>query len=170
MDTGASTVLEKGKKYFLFPNGPEHYYVSKLPKESSNHGCFHKSLFKLVREDEWPPEPAADSIPELDSSKVYKARLIWRKRGYEQIQLGTYYLHPAGTHAYVYRDKQLKKCVGCFPVHWFEGFKEIVTDESETNEPIFETNGMIDETEVPERETKEETYETFEQMSIFDFV
>jgi hypothetical protein len=163
VDTAATTVLEKGKKYFLFSNGPDHYYVSKLPKTSAHQGCFHKSLFQIVREDEWPPEPAADNVPVLDSSKVYKARLVWRKRGYEQVKLGTYYLQPKKTHAYVYRDKQLKKCVGCFPLHWFVEFREVDADEDETNEVVFEI-------EAPERETKEEMPEHFEQMCIFDFI
>jgi hypothetical protein len=162
VDASLTMVLEKGKKYFLFLNGPDHYYVSKLPKASAHQGCFHKSLFKLVQEEEWPPEPPADNVPALDSSKVYKARLIWRKRGYEQIQLGTYYLQPSGTHAYFYYDKELKRLGGCFPLHWFEDFREVDANENETNEVVFET-------EVPERET-EETPKVFEQMSIFDFV
>ncbi|WP_144319586.1 hypothetical protein [Parageobacillus genomosp. 1] len=120
-------------------------------------------MFKLVQEDEWPPEPDAHSIPALDSSKIYAAKLVWRKRGYKHIALGTYYLQPVGTHAYVYRDKQLKKCVGCFPLHWFEGFREVNAEENETNEVVFET-------EVLECETKEKKHEIFEQMSIFDFV
>jgi hypothetical protein len=163
VDTVATTVLEKGKKYFLFSNGPDHYYVSKLPKASAHQGCFHKSLFQIVQEDEWPPEPATDSIPVLDSSKIYVAKLIWRKRGYEQVKLGTYYLQPARTHAYVYQDKQLNKCVGCFPLHWFDDFREVNAEETETNEVIFETEAL-------ECETKEEIPENFEQMSIFDFV
>jgi hypothetical protein len=163
VDTGITTVLEKGKKYFLFSNGPDHYYVSKLPKASAHQGCFHKSLFKLVQKDEWPPEPPANSIPALDSSKIYAAKLIWRKRGYQQVKLGTYYLQPARTHVYVYRDKQLKKCVGCFPLHWFEDFREVNADEDETNEVVLET-------EVPKCETEEEIPENFEQMCIFDFI
>jgi hypothetical protein len=161
IDAGATTILEKGKKYFLFSNGHDHYYVSKFPKASSHQGCFHKSLFQVVQEDEWPPEPSADTVPVLNSSKVYKARPIWRKRGYQQIKLGTYYLQPLGTHAYVYRDKQLKKCVGCFPLHWFEGFREVDADESETNEVVFETEAL-------ECEAKEEEHEIFEQMCTFD--
>jgi hypothetical protein len=168
VDTGITTVLEKGKKYFLFPIGSEHYYVSKFPRETSHCGCFHKSLFRIVQEDDWPPEPPADSIPVLDSSKIYEAKLIWRKRGYEHVALGMYYLKTSKTHAYVYRDKQLKKCVGCFPLHWFAEFREV--DADETNEVVFETNEVIVETEVTEHETKEEKHETFEQMSIFDFV
>ncbi|UYL93726.1 hypothetical protein NIIg32_gp61 [Parageobacillus phage vB_PtoS_NIIg3.2] len=163
VDTGETTVLEKGKKYFLFPGGSNNYYVSKFPNANAHTGCFHKSLFQIVQEDEWPPEPSSDNVPVLDSSKIYAAKLIWRKQGYQQVKLGTYYLQPKKTHAYVYRDKQLNKCIGCFPLHWFAEFREVNVEETETNEGIVET-------EVPEHETKEEMPENFEQMSIFDFV
>jgi hypothetical protein len=162
VDTGETTVLEKGKKYFLFPSSPNYYYVSKFSNVNAHTGCFHKSLFQIVQGDEWPPEPVANNVPALDSSKIYAAKLIWRKRGYQQVELGTYYLQPKQTHAYVYRDKQLKKCVGCFPLHWFDGFREINADETETNAAIFETEAL-------ECETKEEMPKNFEQMSIFDF-
>jgi hypothetical protein len=163
VDTGETTVLEKGKKYFLFPGGSNNYYVSKFPNANAHTGCFRKSLFQIVQGDEWPPEPVADNVPALDSSKIYAAKLIWRKRGYQQVELGTYYLQPKQTHAYVYRDKQLKKCVGCFPLHWFAEFREVDEEEDETNEVVFETKE-------PEREIKEENPETFEQMCIFDFI
>jgi hypothetical protein len=163
IDASLTMVLEKGKTYFLFPIGSDHYYVSRFPKANAHTGCFHKSLFQIVQKDEWPPEPAADNVPVLDSSKIYAAKLVWRKRGYQQVKLGAYYLQPAGTHAYVHRDKQLKKRVGCFPLHWFEDFREVNVEETETNEAVLET-------EVSERETKEEMPENFEQMSIFDFV
>jgi hypothetical protein len=163
VDTGETTVLEKGKKYFLFPGGPDHYYVSRFPKANAHTGCFHKSLFQIVQEDEWPPEPSTDNVPVLDSSKIYAAKLIWRKRGYEQFPLSMYYLRLSKTHAYVYRDKQLEKCIGCFPLHWFAEFREVYEEESEANEVIFETEAL-------ECEIKEETPKNFEQMSIFDFV
>lgn len=161
MDTGETTVLEKGKKYFLFPGGSNNYYVSKFPNANAHTGCFHKSLFQIVQEDEWPPEPVADNVPVLDSSKIYEAKLIWRTRGYRDTKLGTYYLRPARTHAYFYYDKQLKRFGGCFPLHWFEGFREVDADE---------TNDAVLETETLECEIKEEMPENFEQMSIFDFV
>lgn len=259
MDTGETTVLEKGKNYFLFPSGLDHYYVSKFPRETAHCGCFHKSLFQIVqekeslqkgdkvyhvykggsyveaviediqddryvvidqthakkgrktfipvslaseslvkdreeaeklaeqyrqqqekewhdwitgcitKEDEWPPEPPANPIPALDYSKIYAAKLIWRKRGYKHVALGMYFLQPKQTHAYVYRDKQLNKCVGCFPLHWFAEFREVDEVENVTDEGIFETNSAIFETEVLECETKEEIPKNFEQMSIFDF-
>ena len=163
VDTGETTVLEKGKKYFLFPGGSNNYYVSKFPNANAHTGCFCESLFQIVQEDEWPPEPPVGNVPELDSSKIYVAKLIWRKRGYEQVKLGTYYLQPKKTHAYVYRDKQLNKCIGCFPLHWFAEFREVNVEETETNEAVFETEAL-------ECETKEEMPENYEQMSIFDFV
>lgn len=170
VDTAATTVLEKGKTYFLFPGGPNHYYVSKFPKENSHCGCFRKSLFQIVQEDEWPPEPPMHNVPVLDSSKIYEAKLIWRTRGYRDTKLGMYYLRPSGTHAYFYHDKELKRQGGCFPLHWFAEFREVNGEENETNEAVLETNEAIVETEAPKCETEEEKYETFEQMSIFDFV
>jgi hypothetical protein len=163
VDASLTMVLEKGKKYFLFPSGPDHYYVSKLPKANAHTGCFHKSLFQIVQEDEWPPEPSADNVPVLDSSKIYAAKLIWRKRGYEQFPLATYYLRPSRTHAYVFRDRQLEKCIGCFPLHWFAEFREMNADEDEINEVVLETKTL-------EREIEEEKPEMFEQMNIFDFM
>ncbi|WP_420768741.1 hypothetical protein ACNR9V_03165 [Parageobacillus thermoglucosidasius] len=163
VDTAATTVLEKGKTYFLFSNGSDHYYVSRFPKAGSHFGCFRKSLFQIVQEDEWPPEPPADNVPVLDSSKIYEAKLIWTTRGYQAKLGGTYYLRPSGTHAYFYHDKQLKRLGGCFPLHWFDGFREVNADEDETNEAVLETKAL-------ERETEEEKPEMFEQMSIFDFV
>jgi hypothetical protein len=164
VDVSLTMVLEKGKKYFLFPGGPDHYYVSRFPKTNAHTGCFHKSLFQIVQEDEWPPEPPVDSIPALDSSKIYEAKLIWRTRGYRDTKLGTYYLRPSGIHAYFfYYDKELKRHGGCFPLHWFEDFREVGADEDETNEVVLETEAL-------ECETKEEMPETFEQMCIFDFI
>jgi hypothetical protein len=163
VDASLTMVLEEGKKYFLFPGGPDHYYVSRFPNANAHTGCFRKSLFQIVQEDEWPPEPAADNVPALDSSKIYAAKLIWRKRGYQQVKLGTYYLQPVRTHAHVYRDKQLKKCVGCFPLHWFAEFREMNADEDEINEVVLETKTL-------EREIEEEKPEMFEQMNIFDFM
>lgn len=74
IDIGETTVLEKGKTYFLFPNGSTHYYVSKFQNKNSHFGCFRKSFFQIVQEDEWSPEPPADNVPSLDSSKIYEAR------------------------------------------------------------------------------------------------
>jgi hypothetical protein len=169
VDTSATTVLEKGKTYFLFSNGKDHYYVSRFPKAGSHFGCFRKSLFQ-IQEEEWPPEPPADNVPALDSSKIYEAKLIWRTRGYRDTKLGTYYLRPNGTHAYFWHDRKLKRPGGCFPLHWFADFREMDEEETETNEVVFETNEAIVETEVTEHETKEETPKNFEQMSIFDLL
>lgn len=156
VDPAATTVLEKDRKYFLFPAGANHYYVSRFPKANAHTGCFHKSLFQVVPEDEWPPEPAADNVPVLDSSKIYEAKLIWRTRGYRDTKLGTYYLRPDGTHAYFWHDRKLKRPGGCFPLHWFTEFREVNAEETETKAPEHETKG-----EIPEK---------FEQINIFDFI
>ncbi|MEC1744145.1 hypothetical protein [Schinkia azotoformans] len=48
IDTGQTTVLEKGKSYFLFPNGPIHFYVSKFPNRDSHRGCFSGKYFQII--------------------------------------------------------------------------------------------------------------------------
>lgn len=75
IDAGATTVLEKGKTYFLFSNGKDHYYVSRFPKAGAHFGCFRKSLFQIVQEDEWPPEPSADNVPVAEKNKTNEAVL-----------------------------------------------------------------------------------------------
>jgi hypothetical protein len=156
--------LRKGKSIFSSQTVPIIITFQSLPKASSHQVCFHKSLFELVQEDEWPPEPSADSVSALDSSKVYKARLVWRKRGYEQIKLGTYYLQPSGGTC-VFLMRQAAKKVGwlCFPLHWFAEFREVDTVQNETDEIVLETEAL-------ECETKEEAHEIFEQMCIFNFI
>ena len=162
VDVGGTTFLEKGKTYFLFPNGPRHYYVSRFPKAHAHMGCFRSSLFGIIqeREDEWSPEPPADSIPTLDRSKVYTARLIWRERGYVSVPLATYYLKLLDTHAYFYYDSSMKQLGGCFPLHWFQDFREVCT--AETNSQIIK--------EADSETFYREPSGTFEQMCIFDFI
>lgn len=175
VDPAATTVLEKDRKYFLFPAGANHYYVSRFPNAGSHCGCFRKSLFQIVqdeqyqqqqekerhdwigrkrlskelttKEDEWPPEPPAYNVPTLDSSKIYKAKLIWTTRAYKT-ELGTYFLKPIEKNAYVfreYRDKQLKKHVGCFPLHWFTDFREVDANdvENEMKDDVSEINDYL---------------------------
>lgn len=136
IDTGGAAVLVQDKKYFLFPNGTTHFYVSKFPNPGAHFGCFQDKLFQVVVEEEWPEEPMEIEI-ELVKDKIYSAELIWRMKGYQGKKLGIYYLKPGRTHADFYFDKQLKKHGGCFPLHWFKDFVEIeqeqehVTDVSE---------------------------------------
>jgi hypothetical protein len=163
IDIGETTVLEKGKTYFLFPNGSTHYYVSKFQNKNSHFGCFRKSFFQIVQKDEWSPEPPADNVPSLDSSKIYEAILIWREKGYHATIGSTYYLRPRGTHATFYHDRNLKRLGGCFPLHWFTDFREINKEDTETNETIVEAK-------VPKYETEEEIPASYKQTTIFDFL
>lgn len=146
----AETGLIVGEKYYLFPNGPNYYYASKFPTEGSYMGIFQARRFRVIEEEEWPPEPDP-IVPELDKDKIYKAKLIWRQEGYKSTQLKEYYIKQNQTHCYFYYDSELKKCGGCYPLHWFEKFREI----SNHNESIQEKLEI------------EPKIEKFEQLSLF---
>ncbi|WP_458412756.1 hypothetical protein ACNQFZ_18390 [Schinkia sp. CFF1] len=49
IDTGQTTVLEKGKLYFLFQNGETHFYVSKFPRIDSHTGCYKANRFQIIQ-------------------------------------------------------------------------------------------------------------------------
>lgn len=138
IDTGGSTVLEKGEVYHLFLNGPDHFYVSKFDNKNAHFGCFGRRFFEPVLEieqdhnEDWPPEPIeTQEIMRLDRSKIYKASLIWREKGYQGKELKDYYIKPLKTHAYFYHDEKLQRSGGCFPLKWFTNFEEIEYQECE---------------------------------------
>ncbi len=130
INQGQTSVLEKGKSYFLFPNGTQHYYVSNFPNQNAHKGCFQMKYFQLVQKEEWPAEPEMKDLS-LDREKVYKANLVWRKPGYKCVQLKDYYVQPKNTHGNFYKDSNLKKFGGCFPLHWFTDFTEVDPDANE---------------------------------------
>lgn len=47
VDAGSSTVLAKGREYFVFENGTNHFYVAKKNNPKAHFGCFRQELFKL---------------------------------------------------------------------------------------------------------------------------
>jgi hypothetical protein len=116
--------VEEGRQYFLFPNGEDHVYASRFQDEKAHFGCFSRKVFRIVQEEEWPPEPTIDHVREIDRERIYRARLIWRRPGYKYKELTEYYLQPKQTHAYFFFDSELKDCGGCFPLHWFDDFQE----------------------------------------------
>jgi hypothetical protein len=123
-------LMEKGKTYYLFPNGPDHVYVSRFDNPGAHFGCFERSRFNELTEekqaDPWPPEPPV-IIPNLDREKLYKARLIWRESFYKGKELGEYYITPLESSCFFYRNPGKERFCGCFPIHWFEGFAEVET-------------------------------------------
>lgn len=124
---GQTAVLERGKRYFLFHAGSNHFYVSNFPNPNAHKGCFQAKYFQLVEKEEWPQEPEIKSI-NLDPEKLYKAKLIWRKPGYKSTELKEYYLRPKITHGTFYHESHLKECGGCFPLYWFSDFEEVSLD------------------------------------------
>lgn len=144
------TGLIAGEKYYLFPNGPNYYYASRFPSEGSHMGIFHARRFQVVEEEEWLPEPD-QIIPEISKSKVYRATLIWRPEGHQTTKLKEYFIKRSQTHCHFYYDANLKKCGGCFPLHWFDNFRE-VNNHNES---------------VQEKVESEPKIEQFEQLSLF---
>lgn len=160
VDPGQTAVLEKYKKYYLFPNGINHFYVSNFPSNCSHMGCFQSAYFQILKKEEWPPEPAVKSVI-LDPQKVYSAKLIWRKPGYKFVELKDYYLRLCKTHVDVFKEINLSQYCGCLPVHWFTNFREIET-ETAGIEPVLEEN-------VPICTESEPKITKYEQLSLFDF-
>ncbi len=124
VETGQTTTLVEGKQYYLFPKGMKHYLVSKFPSENAHMGCFRSGYFQVIEKELWPEEPMVKDIS-LDSERLYKARLIWRREGYKGAELKEYFLRPKKTHAYFYHNERLEHFCGCFPLHWFSDFEEL---------------------------------------------
>lgn len=153
VNKGDSTVLVVGEPYFLFPNGEDHYYVSKFPNCGAHTGCFQSSLFQILTNDE------QDSSLSLNKNNVYRAKLIWRKEGYKNIELKEYYLVPHKTHADFYDEQALKVYRGCFPLHWFTDFIEVINIIEKTRiEKVIVDN-------VPPEE--DDLIQEYEQLTLF---
>jgi hypothetical protein len=168
VDPGQTEVLEKGKTYYLFLNGNEHYYVSVFPSQNAHKGCFQTKYFQVIERDSYPQEPAARPI-HLDPNKVYKADLIWAKPGYRPFTSKEYYIKPRTTHGYFYHDINLTKPGGCFPLHWFDNFIEIDVQVSVTVPIVVESVMKLDKIEPTLNEIVHEISksEQYEQLSLF---
>lgn len=155
-----SQVLEAGRVYYLFPVGPSHFYVSKFNKKEAHCGAFHAERFQILEDEkkaqDWPPEPPEREI-NLDNNKIYVAELIWRRPGYKDKELGTYYIKPGKTHGKFYKNPDLSGFGGSFPLHWFDNFREHILPAYQEQEPIKE-------------EPEELPQDHWEQTSIFDFL
>lgn len=153
-DNTNSLVLSIGKRYFLFPNGPNHYYVSRFPNEGSHTGSFQSKHFQIKE-------------LQLDQDKVYKARLIWTQPGYRRsTEFKDYYISPRKTHGYFYHDSKLTKCGGCFPLTWFDEFEEVAIEEEESAIEAKETATEAVES-VPFLEVSVQEPLNYEQLTFF---
>jgi len=134
IDKGDAAGLVEETKYYLFPNGESHFYVSKFPNSEAHQGCFRADLFKIINDNEDPEEPEEKQIT-LDPTKIYRAKLIWRSPGYRSNnELKEYFIRPLKKHGYYYKDPNLKQFKGCFPLHWFEKFEEVDIQSIDTVE------------------------------------
>lgn len=64
VDASQSWMLETGKEYFVLPNGPKAFYVSKFDKLPENHfGSFSKDRFEVLELADSPPaEPEEEDL------------------------------------------------------------------------------------------------------------
>lgn len=177
VNAGATVSLERDQKYFLFPNGKDHYYVSNFPNLNAHKGCFQAILFKPVKEEEWPEEPnGVTLIKDFDSEKIYKASLIWRKPE-STAKLKDYYLRLNSNHL-PYKVKLVSSCyvyeqfengdyaefAGCLPLHWFSNITEVQPEELIHND---EQEELQLETEPTTLEEIALEYTICEQLTLF---
>ena len=176
VDTANTTVLVEGQTYFLFPNGPNHFYVSVFPNRKAHKGCYQSGCFQIVEKiikEEWPAEPKGPRlVSDYDKEKVYKAQLIWRKPGYIGTELKEYYirLKVEYTEGKVkinlvdscyfydrYVNGKYEGFRGCFPLHWFGKLEEVLdtyNQEFSEKEQIVVTEPVVN---------------GYEKLSLFDF-
>ncbi|MEY8346449.1 hypothetical protein [Niallia circulans] len=174
VDTANTTVLVEGQTYFLFPNGPNYFYVSEFPDSKAHKGCYQSSCFQIIKKpkEEWPAEPKGPRlVSDYDKEKVYKAQLVWRKPGYRGTELKEYFIrlkveYPEqklkinlvdSCYFYnQYENGQFKGFRGCFPLHWFGEMEEVLdtyNQEFSEKEQIVVTEPVIN---------------GYEQLSLFD--
>jgi hypothetical protein len=163
-DLGQTAVLELGKSYYLFPNDTQHYYVSKFPNRDSHKGCFQAKYFQIIEKDTRSSEPEMREF-RLDHGKLFKAELIWRKRGYKTVELKEFFIRPLTTHGDFYHDINFSKLGGCFPLHWFTNFVEVQQGAIEQENSDFYIKPS--EIEPVLLESKPKTIK-YVQLSLFD--
>ncbi|MGH0939937.1 hypothetical protein ACQVTS_01045 [Bacillus mycoides] len=133
IDVDHSALLGINEEYFLFPEKPDHYFVSKFNRKESHFGCYPAERFQVVEKAVWTPEPQVNK-PNLDKGVLYRAQLIWRKKGYKNKPLKDYIIKPKGNHCFFWHDRERKKLCGCFPIHWFANFEELAAEQEEIKE------------------------------------
>lgn len=80
VDSTNSAVLEVSREYFLFPNGPNAYYVSKFDRETAHFGCFQAKRFEVLEMEEGPSEPnnkVPDDIVETEQLSLFEE--LWQE-------------------------------------------------------------------------------------------
>lgn len=159
-----SEVLTAGNYYYLFPAGGQSYYVSNFPNKGAHTGCYQVAYFDDVSEviEEAHKEEDKTSGTPLKEGKYYTADLIYCKPFYTT-PLTRYYLQAGKTHAFFWKDPNLKVFRGCFPLEWFDHFKRF--------EPIITEEEAASISEPEEELIDEELEAVFEseQLSLFDF-
>lgn len=174
VDIANTTVLIEGQTYFLFPNGPNYFYVSVFPDSKAHKGCYQSRCFQIIKKikEEWPAEPKGPClVSDYDKEKVYKAQLVWRKPGYRGTELKEYFIrlkveYPEqklkinlvdSCYFYdQYENGQFEGFRGCFPLHWFGEMEEVLDTY---NQEFSEKEQIV---------CAEPVVNGYEQLSLFD--
>mgnify|MGYP005829165833 CR=1 FL=1 len=143
----SADVLLQGESYYLFPNGPNHFYVSNFPNHGAHKGCYHAERFHVKHNE-----------IELHKYKLYSAELIYTELGYGTKRFQRYFIRPSKTHCYFYKDAEQKKLMGCYPKGWFTNFEVV---------KAFKEEELADFTELEDLDDLSES-ESFEQLSLFE--
>ncbi|MGG5766629.1 hypothetical protein [Bacillus wiedmannii] len=133
IDVDHSALLGINEEYFLFPAKPNHYFVSKFDRKESHFGCYPAERFQVVEKEVWTPEPQVNTL-NVDQGLLYRAKLIWRTKGYKDKSLKDYVIKPKGKHCLFWHDREREKLCGCFPIHWFANFEVLAEEKEEIKE------------------------------------
>lgn len=80
IEVDSSVVLKMEQEYYVFPAGPEHYYVSRFDNVNANFGCYLVNKFKLVNEKKCLEESVLD-IPNLKEKVELELELVLKENG-----------------------------------------------------------------------------------------
>lgn len=156
VDPGGTTTLKEGIEYFIFPNGSNHFYVSKFDNPKAHFGCYQKELFQEKTEEEAPELPQEPPMVKVDlkMDEVYKAFFVWvRKPGHWHLVGKSYFVKQhktQSTQVNVYDDPECKIGRGTFQTYYFIDFELI---EMKNEEIEFIPDVLLEE--------------DWEQMSLF---
>lgn len=127
INTGSTTVLREGQKYYLFDHGPN-YYVSNFDNVNAHMGSYRKDHFKLLQQ-----EPEKEPEQPTIRLKRFVAKVAKHRNGY---RIGDLFIisekGPNGYYHVYLKDMPAKGPVGSYITNFFE----IITDYDELIKPM----------------------------------
>lgn len=120
ISVGDTSTLQIGQEYFLFPAGPNHYYVSRFNNVDAHFGCYQARYFDLMKETALEFRTKEDRF--IGTSEMDGIRL---KKGIVYVLGPVLYTwgrvqENCPSHCYVYEiEKDFERFIGCFPISVF---------------------------------------------------